>query len=67
MPGRNCLQDALAADVMLCRRGHPSTLRFGVKKGESARVPIEAHAWVESDGAIVAGRLATLPHYKPFP
>ena len=66
MPARNCLQDALAADVMLCRRGYPSTLRLGVKKSDNARMPIDAHAWVESDGAIVAGRLATLPHYKPF-
>lgn len=66
LPGRSCLKDALAADVMLCRRGHPSTLRLGVKKAPGPAVPLEAHAWVESDGAIVAGQLATLADYKPF-
>ena len=67
VPGRTCLKDALAADVMLCRRGYPSTLRLGVKKGSTAGVPLEAHAWVESEGAIVAGQLAALADYQPFP
>ena len=67
VPGRTCLTDALAADVMLCRRGHPSTLRLGVRKHAGAAVPVEAHAWVESDGAIVAGELATLDEYSLFP
>jgi hypothetical protein len=64
VPARTCLTDALAADVMLCRRGYPSTLRLGVRKQAGAAVPVEAHAWVESDGAIVAGELATLDEYS---
>ena len=67
LPHRTCLKDALAADVMLCRRGYPSALRLGVRKGAAQDVPLEAHAWVESGGAIVAGQLATLNDYQPFP
>ena len=67
VPGRTCLNDALAADVMLRRRGHPSTLHLGVRKRTGAAVPVEAHAWVESNGSIVAGELATLDEYSLFP
>ena len=65
--GRTCLTEALAADVMLCRRGHQSLLRIGVKKRNGGAAPLEAHAWVESDGLIVAGELATLDEYLPLP
>jgi hypothetical protein len=67
MPRRNCLNDALAADVMLCRRGHNSMLRLGVRKGPQRGAPLEAHAWVESGGAIVAGGLDMLDDYKLLP
>ena len=63
---RSCLSDALAADVMLCRRGYQSTLRLGVKKRQQGTVTVEAHAWVECDGSIVAGRLDTLDEYRVF-
>ena len=66
MPGRTCLSDALVADVMLCRRGYPSCLRLGVKKGNGAAAP-EAHAWVECEGRIVAGEVAALDEYRAFP
>ena len=67
LPGRTCLVEALAADVMLCRRRHQSILRLGVKKRRGRDVPLEAHAWVESGGAIVAGRLESLDEYQLFP
>lgn len=67
VPGRTCLSDALAADVMLCRRGYQSSLRLGVKKRNGSAEPPEAHAWVESNGTIVAGELATLSEYQTFP
>lgn len=67
VPGRTCLTDALAADVMLCRRGYPSSLRIGVKKRTGGAAPLEAHAWVESDGSIVAGELDTLDEYWRLP
>ncbi len=66
-PGRTCLHEALAAEVMLCRRGYHPTLRFGVKKGGDPAVALEAHAWVECDGASVAGRLDTLDEYTLLP
>ena len=63
LPGRTCLTDALAADVMLCRCGYRSLLRIGVKKRSGGAGPLEAHAWVESDGSIVVGEMETLDDY----
>src|SRR5919202_7036721 len=43
-PGaKSCLTQALAAQVMLTRRGYPSQLHIGVAKGE--RGQFKAHAW----------------------
>jgi hypothetical protein len=67
VPGRTCLTDALVADVMLSRRGCQSRLQIGVKTKRSGGVPLDAHAWVESDGSIVAGDLPTLGEYSPLP
>lgn len=66
LPGRTCLSDALAADVMLGRRGYQSTLQFGVKKRTDGAIPVEAHAWVECDGSIVAGQIEALDAYRLF-
>jgi Transglutaminase-like superfamily len=64
LPGRTCLSEALTADVMLCRRGHPSAVRLGVRKSPGSAGTLETHAWVECGGEIVTGRLATLDEYK---
>ena len=54
LPGAGtCLTQALAAQALLARRGHPALLRIGVLKGEEGR--LEAHAWLESKGRIVIG------------
>jgi hypothetical protein len=64
-PGiKTCLAQALAAQVLLARRGHPALLHIGVARGD--RGQFEAHAWVESEGRIVIGgsgreRFASLP------
>jgi hypothetical protein len=63
VPLRSCLRDALAADVMLARRGFHPTLRFGIRKPHGNRLTLDAHAWLECDGSIVAGRLETLDQY----
>ncbi len=47
-----CLTQALSIQLMLARRGRPSTLRFGASKTEGT---FSAHAWVEVDGRIVIG------------
>src|SRR5437667_10372122 len=65
VPGaRSCLVQALAAQVLLARRGHEACVRIGVAhpSGES----LHAHAWVESEGRGVLGT----PHrgrYTPLP
>jgi hypothetical protein len=54
MPLANtCLTQALAAQVLLARRGYPALLRIGVVKGDKDN--LQAHAWVESEGEVVIG------------
>lgn len=54
MPLANtCLTQALAAQVLLARRGYPALLRIGVVKGDKDN--LQAHAWVESGGEVVIG------------
>jgi hypothetical protein len=60
---RTCLTEALAAQVLLSRRGHQATLRIGVVKGEGEQ--FLAHAWVESGGAAVIGG-RELERYVPL-
>jgi hypothetical protein len=59
-----CLVQALAADVLLRRRGLGSVLRIGVRLRGSRDVPLEAHAWVECGGAVVTGAIADLSEFK---
>jgi transglutaminase superfamily protein len=63
VPGATCLTQALAAQVLLSRRGYASRLRIGV-----AHAPgdgLRAHAWLESDGLIVLGG-APVEAYTPL-
>jgi hypothetical protein len=64
LPGRTCLSEALAADVMLCRRGYASSVRLGIRKTRGASNAPEAHAWVECGGTIVTGQLSILDDYQ---
>ena len=64
LPGRTCLSEALAADVMLCRHGYSPVVRFGIRKTDRRSATPEAHAWVECGGKIVTGELAMLDDYK---
>jgi Transglutaminase-like superfamily len=53
-PGvKSCLNQALAAQVLLGRHGHPALVHIGVARGERGR--FQAHAWVESGGKVVIG------------
>ena len=63
VPGATCLTQALAARVLLERRGHPARVRVGIGRVEGA--PLLAHAWVESDGRIVLGG-TDLARYTPL-
>jgi hypothetical protein len=62
LPGATCLPQALAAQYMLARAGHPAMLRIGfaVSKGHE----VAGHAWVECDGSVVldgADRMGYVP------
>jgi hypothetical protein len=48
-----CLTQALTAQVLLLRRGHPALVHIGTFKGEDG--DFHAHAWVESRGEVLIG------------
>lgn len=48
----SCLVEALAARMMLRRRGISSVLHFGVGRSDSS---LKAHAWLEAEGGFVCG------------
>jgi hypothetical protein len=50
-----CLEQALAAKVMLRARGIPSTLYLGVARSDGATGPFDAHAWLRSGTIHVTG------------
>lgn len=64
MPGiKTCLARALAAQVLLARRGYPALLRIGVARGEQEQ--FQAHAWVETEGKTVIGG-SEIGRYAPL-
>jgi hypothetical protein len=48
-----CLPQAMAAKLMLARRGFASTLHLGVAKGSDG--VLIAHAWLDAGGVTVVG------------
>jgi hypothetical protein len=48
-----CLPQAMAARVMLKRRGVKSVMHFGATKGTEK--PLDAHAWLDAAGVEVTG------------
>jgi hypothetical protein len=48
-----CLQQAMAGQAMLRRRGIASVMHFGAQPG--GKRPIDAHAWLDAAGAKVTG------------
>ena len=59
-----CLTQALAAQLLLKRRGYPASLRIGVARKEGGE--LQAHAWVESEDRVVVGG-GELSRYTPLP
>lgn len=56
-----CLPQAMAAKVMLARRGHPSSLVIGASRDAGN---LHLHSWLEAGGMVVtgdAGRSAMTP------
>jgi len=61
---KTCLAQALAAQVLLTRRGYPALLRIGVARGDQGE--FQAHAWVESRGKVLIGGGSELKRYAPL-
>ena len=64
VPRATCLTKALAAQILLTRRGHHPELRIGVRRDAAGK--FEAHAWLEEGGAIIGG-LDDLHTYVTLP
>jgi len=64
-PFRDCLPQALAAEVMLRRHGVPAELVIGARPGQGGG-RLEAHAWVVSGGQVIVGWLDDLPSFVPL-
>jgi hypothetical protein len=60
VPGATCLTQALAAEILLRRAGHPAAIRVGVAKSSSGE--LAAHAWIEAYGRVLLGD-HDLDHY----
>lgn len=58
-----CLQQAVAAALMLRRRGHAAQVHFGVTRDPDGN--IIAHAWSRCQGKLVTGG-QQMPHYQPI-
>lgn len=61
VPRATCLVQAAAARVLLARAGHDAHLHLGVTRSTVGE--FEAHAWLESHGRIVVGRV---PHFERY-
>jgi hypothetical protein len=63
IPGmKNCLVQAVAAEAMLVRAGHPCEFRIGAAKNGPGLI---AHAWLESEGRVLIGEFE-LDRYTPL-
>jgi Transglutaminase-like superfamily len=62
VPNATCLPQALAAEAILLRRGHPAVVRLGVTRNADG---VEAHAWVESYGRVIVGG-GDLDRFEPL-
>jgi hypothetical protein len=69
IPDATCLPQAVTAEALLTRAGHPVQLRIGVMKTAAGK--FLAHAWAESEGRIVVGDLpkglGEFAHLPPLP
>jgi hypothetical protein len=66
IPAATCLTQALAAQVLLARSGHPAALRLGTRRTGAS---LAAHAWLEDDQGIIFGDRGTftaLPPVEPL-
>ena len=62
--GSTCLARAFAAELLLRAEGLRVGVSIGVSDGSTSVMPLDAHAWAESDGIIVSGDQDELDRYK---
>ena len=60
-----CLPKALAVLILFRRGGEPAELRLGVNR--EADGPVQAHAWIESEGQVVIGGDVPIETYTRLP
>ena len=65
VPACSCLTRALTTQFLLVRRGQAAQIRIGVAKSDDGR--LEAHAWVESYGKVVMGKLRGPSRFARMP
>lgn len=67
VPRATCLTQALTAQILLKRYGHPAELKIGVARGKAGE--LQAHAWVTSDGVVIIGgdEAELTQQYATFP
>ena len=65
VPGCTCFVRALAAQVLLQRRGYQTDLRVGVAKEPNGR--LKGHAWLEKNGEVLIGGMEDLSQYTLLP
>jgi len=53
IPHATCLTQAVSAQFLLARAGHPSEVQIGVRRDENGK--LAAHAWVTSGERILLG------------
>jgi hypothetical protein len=61
LPRSTCLAEALALQVLLRRSGYDPVIRVGIQKEDGE---LSAHAWVESEGQVVAAGHDRLEEYS---
>jgi hypothetical protein len=64
-PRNPCLTNAYGVHLLLRRRGHPTVLRIGVRRGEQKEP--KAHAWVECGDDVLIGGPDSKAEYVPLP
>lgn len=62
LPFATCLPQALTALLLINSKGQHSELKIGVAKG--ADNDFKAHAWLETNGRIIIGKLPSHWQYK---
>lgn len=55
VPGASCLTQASAGQLLLARRGYPSTVRLSVPARAAAPGKLAPHAWLMAGNTIVLG------------